>query len=256
MKLRKDKTYFIDLDGTLYSGNQVLDGAIAFLTQLQKEKIAYFFITNNATRTRKQNVEKLEELGFSNIREQDFFTSGMASASYIAHHSEARRAFYIGQDGLKEALLEQGFVIEEETADFVFVGLDTNATYQQYCHAFSLLQKGAKLIGTNQDRRLPHGDGFWIGNGAIVAMFAYASGQEPLLIGKPCKPMMEEALRFAGISKEDCIVIGDNLETDILFGIQHDVETIFVTTGVHQEQDMGVLDIHPTHIISNLKELI
>lgn len=252
----KGKTCFIDLDGTLYRGDQLIDGAIDFLAYLQQEKIAYYFITNNAMRTHAQNAQKLRDMGFVNIRDQDFFTSAMASAAYIAHHSTSRSAYYIGQDGMQEALEEQGFVIDEQHADHVFIGLDSHASYQTYCKAFDLLYKGAKLVGTNGDRRLPHGDSFHIGNGAIVAMFAYASEQKPLMIGKPCQPMMEEALRYANIKKEECIMIGDNLETDILFGLENGVETIFVTSGVHTRADAQQKQILADVTIDHLSELI
>ena len=251
----KNKTCLIDLDGTIYAGDRLIDGAIEFITYLQKKQIAYYFITNNASRTHKQNAQKLLEMGFSNIREADFFTSAMASAAYIAHHSDKRTAFYIGQDGMHEALTEQGFVINETQADFVFIGLDQSATYESYCKAFNLVEKGAMLVGTNKDRRLPHGDGFRIGNGAVVEMFAYASGQTPLIIGKPYSYMLEEALLYANVKKEDCIIIGDNLETDILFGTANEVETIFVTSGVHKKEDVEALHIQPTYTIDNLIEL-
>lgn len=254
--LLQNKTCFIDLDGTMYRGEELIEGAIAFIDYLQSNHIPYYFITNNAMRTHAQNADKMLSMGFRNIKGEDFFTSAMASAAYVKRHDGAGKAYYIGQDGMKEALLEQGFIIDENQAEHVFVGLDVTATYEQYCKAFTLLQKGAKLVGTNADRRLPHGDGYRIGNGAIVAMFQYASEQEGLIVGKPNASMMEEALRFAGVQAQDCIMIGDNLETDILFGIDNHVETIFVTSGVHQETDARIMNIHPDHTIHDLRELI
>ena len=252
----QNKTCFIDLDGTMYRGDTLIDGAIAFIDDLAEQGIPYVFITNNAMRTHAQNAEKMLDMGFHHIKKEDFFTSAMASAAYVRHHFHGNRAYYIGQDGMEEALKEQGFVMDDQNADHVFIGLDVHASYEQYCKAFNLLQKGAKLIGTNSDRRLPHGDGYRIGNGAIVAMFQYASEQEGLIVGKPNASMMEEALLYAGIEAKDCVMIGDNLETDILFGIQNHVETIFVTTGVHDEEDAQRMNIHADHTIHNLKELI
>ncbi|WP_416327242.1 HAD-IIA family hydrolase [[Eubacterium] hominis] len=252
----QNKTCFIDLDGTMYRGDELIDGAIEFIDYLQEHKIPYYFITNNAMRTHAQNAKKMLDMGFHHIKDEDFFTSAMASAAYVKRHEQAKKAYYIGQDGMKEALLEQGFIIDENEADHVFIGLDITATYEQYCRAFTLLQKGAKLVGTNADRRLPHGDGYRIGNGAIVAMFQYASEQEGLIIGKPNAAMMEEALLYAGIQADQCVMIGDNLETDILFGIQNDVETIFVTSGVHDEEDASRMGILSDIIVHNLKELM
>ena len=252
----KDKTCFIDLDGTMYRGDELIDGAIEFIDYLIAQDIPYYFITNNAMRTHAQNREKMERMGFHGIRDEAFFTSAMASAAYAKRYLKGNKAYYIGQEGMKEPLLEQGFIIDEQEADHVFIGLDVHASYEQYCKAFNLIQKGAILIGTNADRRLPHGDGYRIGNGAIVAMFQYASESEGLIIGKPNEAMMKEALSFAHVDASHCVMIGDNLETDILFGIQNQVETIFVTSGVHDEHDAKRMDIQPDIIVHNLKELI
>lgn len=252
----KDKTCFIDLDGTMYRGDELIDGAIEFIDYLIEQHIPYYFITNNAMRTHAQNRIKMEQMGFHGIHDEAFFTSAMASAAYAKRYLKGNKAYYIGQEGMEEALVEQGFIIDENKADHVFIGLDLHANYEKYCKAFNLIQKGATFIGTNADRRLPHGDGYRIGNGAIVAMFQYASESEGLIIGKPNEAMMKEALRFANIDASQCVMIGDNLETDILFGINNHVETIFVSSGVHDENDAKRMDIHPDIMVHNLKELI
>lgn len=120
----------------------------------------------------------------------------------------------------------------------------------------NFLKQGARLIGTNHDRILAQADGFAVGNGSVVAMMEYASGQKSPLIGKPYAPILEEALAYLHVSKEDVILIGDNLETDILLGVQNGVETAFVLGGVHKEVDIARLGIYPDHIYENLSELI
>lgn len=250
------KTYLIDLDGTMYHGNENIDGAREFIEYLQKTNQKYLFLTNNATRTKKQNKEHLEQLGFKNIKEDDFFTSSMAAAKYIAEISEKRKAFVVGQDGLLEALKNEAFEIVEENADFVFVGLDFAADYNKYSKALQNLLSGAKLIATNKDRRLPSGGTFRIGNGAVVVMLEYASGQEALVTGKPYVPILNAALVQLNITINDIILIGDNLETDVALGYYNNVETIFVTTGVHDETDCERLEIFPTKTVKSLHELI
>lgn len=255
-KIFQHKTCFIDLDGTMYRGDQVIEGAIEFIDYLIAENIPFYFLTNNAMRTHKQNREKMEKLGFHNIQDEQFFTSAMAAASYMKHHETKRRAFMIGEEGMSEALLEQGFTLCKEDVELVFVGLDSHAEYETYCEAFYHLQKGAKLIGTNSDRRLPHKEYFHIGNGAIVHMLEYCSEQKAIMIGKPYAPIMEEALRYANVCKDECLMIGDNLETDVMFGLRHDVDTIFVTTGVHTRKDLMERNMNVQLIIDDLRELI
>ena len=250
------KTLFLDLDGTMYRGTQIMEGGKEFMDALHERKIPYLFLTNNSKRTRAQNCQHMLDMGYTDIREEDFFTSAMAAAIYARRHYEKRRAFYIGEDGLKEALVEQGFTLCEENADFVFIGLDQKADYQKYSKAVNALTKGAVLIGTNHDRFLAQPGGFALGNGSVVTMMEYASNQKSPRIGKPYAPILEEALRVSGCSKDDVILVGDNLETDIRLGSEHGVETAFVLGGVHDESDIDRLQIHPDHIVADLSELL
>ncbi len=252
----KEKIYLIDLDGTMYKGSTIIDGAKAFIDDLIARNRPFLFLTNNARRTGKQNVEHMEKMGFTNIRAEHFYTSAMAAAAHVAKMSEKRKCFYVGEDGLKEALEKNGFIFVEDHADFVFVGMNDQADYQLYSKALGHLLQGAKLIGTNSDRLLAKDDGFNVGNGCIVAMFEYASEQVSEKIGKPNAPILECALDQLHLNKEDVVIVGDNLETDILLGVQNGVDTILVTSGVHSEKDVERLSIKPTRIIHNLKELI
>ncbi|MEG0329458.1 MAG: HAD-IIA family hydrolase [Longicatena sp.] len=250
------KTYLIDLDGTMYRGTQIIEGAKEFIDDLLARDEKFVFLTNNAKRTKAQNVEHMVKMGFKGIQEEHFFTSSMAAARYTAKNYDGRNAYYIGQDGLKEALCNEGFTISEEDVDFVFVGLDVEGNYEKYSKALGFLLQGAQLIGTNNDRLLAKPSGFNVGNGSIVAMFEYAIGKESPRIGKPYAPILEEALLYFGLTKEDVIVLGDNLETDILLGVHNGVETTFVTSGVHHVEDIEKLQIHPTNIVNDLRELI
>ena len=250
------KTYFIDLDGTMYRGSQIIEGAKEFIDTLTKRGERFVFLTNNAKRTKRQNVEHMEQMGFTGIREEHFFTSSMAAARYAAAHYEGRNVWYIGQDGLREALEDNGFTVTEQDVDLVFVGLDNTGTYEKYSKALDFLLKGAKLIGTNNDRLLAQPGGFAVGNGSIVAMFEYASGQVSPKIGKPHAPILEEALKYFQLRAEEAVILGDNLETDILLGVENHVDTIFVTSGVHQREDVEKLQIYPTRTIDDLRELL
>lgn len=250
------KTFLLDLDGTMYRGTQIMDGGKELMEFLHQHQCPYLFLTNNSKRTRAQNVAHMEKMGYTGIKEKDFFTSAMAASMYARKHYEQRKAFYIGEDGLKEALLEQGFQIVEEDPDILFIGLDQQADYAKYSKAVNALSKGAKLVGTNHDRLLAQPGGFALGNGSVVAMMEYASGQKSPCIGKPYAPILEEALHQLGLAKEDVLLVGDNLETDIKLGIDHGVETAFVLGGVHTKEDVERLKIYPDHILENLRELI
>lgn len=250
------KTYVIDLDGTMYSGPKNIDGAREFIEYLQNKNIPYIFLTNNATRTKTQAKEHMLNLGFKNIKEDDFFTSAMAAAKYAAKNFTKRNCFIIGESGLKEALAEENFIEVNENADFVFIGLDKLANYEKYTKALHNLLNGAKFIATNSDRLLANKNTFDIGNGAIVAMLEYATNSNAIKVGKPYPIILDILLKEKNLSKEDIILIGDNLETDIKLGYDTNIETIMVCSGVHTKDDIDKLKIYPTKCIQNLRELI
>lgn len=250
------KTYIIDLDGTMYSGDKNIDGAIEFINYLQEKNIPYIFLTNNATRTKKQAKEHMLNLGFKNIKDEDFFTSAIAAAKYAAKNFSERNCFVIGEAGLLEALKEEGFHIVDENADFVFVGLDRKADYRKYSNAIHNILSGAKFIATNTDRLLPNNENFDVGNGSTVAMLEYATQIKSVKIGKPYSKILDILLDEYKLRKEDIILIGDNLETDIKLGYDSKIKTIMVATGVHSKEDIDRLKVYPTSFIQNLKELI
>ena len=250
------KTYIIDLDGTMYSGGTNIDGARQFIDYLHSKNLPYIFLTNNATRTKKQVKEHMLNLGFKDIKEEDFFTSAMATAQYIAKNYTEKKCFMLGESGLEEALKERNLELVQENANFVVVGLDRNSTYKKYSEALHHILKGAKFIATNPDRLLANNGTFDIGNGAVIDMLEYASGVEAVKIGKPYQTILNILLEEKKLKKEDLILIGDNLETDIKLGYDAKIETIMVCSGVHTEKDIDRLKVYPTRVVKNLRELI
>ena len=255
-KLDNAKVDIIDLDGTMYRGNTNIDGAREFIDYLHLKNLPYIFLTNNATRTKKQAKEHMLNLGFKDIKEEDFFTSAMAAAKFIAKNYSEKKCFMLGESGLEEALKEYNFEIVKENANFVVVGLDRNATYKSYSEALHHILAGAKFIATNPDRLLANNGTFDIGNGAVIDMLEYASGVEAIKIGKPYQIILDILLEEKNLKKEDLIFIGDNLETDIKLGYDAKIETIMVCSGVHTEKDIERLKVYPTRVVKNLRELI
>lgn len=162
---------------------------------------------------------------------------------------------YLGKDGLKEAMELSSIEYDPKHPQAVFVGLNKEATYQEYSQYLAYLLKGAKLIGTNKDRILASPKGFEIGNGSIVKMFEYASNQISPDIGKPATPILDLCLDHFELDRNDILLVGDNLETDIKLGQNTNIETVFVQTGVHTKEDIKRLNIYPTYVIDHLMEL-
>lgn len=250
------KTMVFDLDGTMYRGVKPIEAGIRAINYLHDHNIPYLFLTNNSMRTPEENAQYMLDMGYSHIEPRHFFNSSMASAAYVKKYfPQKNKAWYVGANGLKQALLEEGFEITDQNPDFVFVGLDKNANYQNYSKALDLLLNGAKLIGTNYDRILAKPEGFEVGNGAVVHLLEFASSQESPKIGKPDWPILEAALHKANLKKEDIVLIGDNLETDIALGYNNQVQTVLVQTGVHHEEDISKFQIYPDHVVKSLDDL-
>ncbi|MBR3693551.1 MAG: HAD-IIA family hydrolase [Erysipelotrichales bacterium] len=252
------KTYLIDLDGTMYAGTRRIPGAKEFIDHLLREGIDFVLFTNNASRTPKQAKEHMEKLGFEGIQEEHFFTSAMAAAMYVRTLSDKNKVYVVGQEGLRQALREQGFKLidESEQADYVFVGLDRSGTYNVYSAAVRQLVGGATLVGTNNDRFLLQEDGAYLGNGSVVAMLEYACSTQSIKIGKPHRTMVDMYLQWSHKNIEDCAIIGDNLETDIACGNGVGMDTILVETGVHQASAQEKLGIFATKVCKDLFDLI
>lgn len=249
------KTFLLDLDGTMYRGTELIPSAKRFIDRCQKENIPYIFLTNNAMRTRHENVVHMEKMGYRNLKDEDFFNSAMAASQYVRRKYNFHKAYYIGGAGMEQALLEENFEIVDTDPEVVFVGLDKTMNYSDYSKALGYLLNGAILVGTNEDRVLAKPGGFEIGNGSVVAMFEYASGQRSPHISKPYSPILELCLEKFGLQKEDVILVGDNLETDIKLGYTNHVETIFVETGVHTRKDLERFDVQPSHVVHTLDDI-
>lgn len=250
------KTYLIDLDGTMYHGKKIIPSAKRFIDWCLANGQPFLFLTNNSSRTQQQAADHMLNIGYEGIKPEMFYTSAMAAAHTAKMMNKGNRAYYIGEAGMQEALFNEGFVIDDKKPDFVFIGLQKNASYQDYSKAVQFILNGAILAGTNNDRILLTENGPHVGNGSVVAMFEYCTQKPSLKIGKPHQPILDGVLDYGQLSKDEVVILGDNLETDILCGINGKVETIFVTTGVHQREDIERLNIHPDKIIDDLMELV
>ncbi len=250
------KTLVLDLDGTMYRGTQIIESAHQFLDHCMKNNIPFIFLTNNSMRTPEENVKHMLDMGYTDIKPSMFYNSAMAACQYVKKHFEGNHAYYIGKQGMKSALEDEGFILDDQHPDFVFIGLDKDATYKSYSKALSLALNGAKVIGTNNDRVLAKPGGFAVGNGSVVDMFEYATNQKSPRIGKPSRPILDLCLNHFQLSEDEIVLIGDNLETDIKLGYEQNIETVLVQTGVHTKEDIERLQIYPTHVVDTLMDLV
>lgn len=250
------KGYLIDLDGTMYKGSQVIEGAIEFIDYLNKEDKDYLFVTNNSSKTPEEVAEKLNEIGF-HTSSKHVITTAMATAGYISEESPGATVYMVGGTGLRKSLNDAGLIVkDDEHVDYVVMGLDEEITYEKLTVACLAVRNGAKFISTNKDVSIPKERGFLPGNGSLTSVVSVSTGQTPIFIGKPETIIMEQALEKIGHAKKECIMVGDLYDTDILAGINSGIDTLHVHTGVTTFEEIQRKEVLPTYSIKNLLEII
>jgi 4-nitrophenyl phosphatase len=223
--------FIIDLDGTLYRGDEAVPYAEAFIRKLRREGLPFLLVTNNSSRTPSQVADHLGDLGIQASSEA-VYTSSQASAQYLLESQSGSKVAVIGENGLRQALEEAGFVITDDHPETLVQGIDRQFNYDKLAAAVQLLGSGARYVMTNPDHLLPSHAGLMPGAGSIGAAIQAASGVEPVIIGKPSPIIMNYAIRRLGLAAADVWVIGDNTATDIRGGAAAGCRTALVLTGL------------------------
>ena len=247
------KALVIDLDGSVYHGDHLIENADEALNLLNK-KYTILYLTNNSTATRVDYAQKLEQLGIPCHKDQ-IVSSGYAAAKYIKHHYAQSRVYVIGERGLKRELIEQGLHSCEEECDIVLVGLDKDFNYKKMGTALNFLLKGASLIATNIDSVLIRKEAIVPGAGALVASLETASGKRAIVTGKPSAFIADLIVKKLRVKPHEILIVGDNLKTDILMGITSGMRTALVLTGVSKLSDIDQLHIRPDYIMNSIVDL-
>lgn len=253
--MRDYRLFLIDLDGTVYRGEETVSSGVRFVHRLIDANKNYLFLTNNTTRTPKMVVDKLKGHGIE-TDQKHIYTPSMATASYILKKRSHQKTglYIIGEIGLwSELLSHPEFEINESNPDYVIVGMDKDLTYHKVRVATKAIRNGAIFIGTNADMNLPLGNELIPGNGSQCAMIAAASGQQPLYIGKPEAIIVDMALKKFNFKKEDTLIVGDNYNTDIKAGFNSNVDQLLTLTGVTRRKDI-INQKQPTILVNNLDE--
>ncbi|MDT2399742.1 TIGR01457 family HAD-type hydrolase [Enterococcus avium] len=246
--------YLIDLDGTIYRGSEPIPAGRRFVEQLQARQIPFLFLTNNTTKTPETLANRLANEFSIHVGPETVYTATLATIDYLNDANKGKKVYVIGEPGLIEPILAAGYVWEEETPDYVVVGLDTDVTYEKFVVATLAIQKGATFIGTNPDKNIPTERGLLPGAGSVIAMIEVSTQQKAIYIGKPEAIIMEKAVETLGMEKANVLMVGDNYTTDILAGINNGIDTLLVLSGFTQKADVPTLPVPPTYLVDSLDE--
>ena len=244
----------LDMDGVIYHGSELIDGAAELIHELLDREIPFRFLTNNSQRNRRDIATKLQRFGLP-IEEKHVYTCAMATARFLARQKPGGTAFVIGEGGLMTALHHNGFSIVDKDPDYVVVGEGRMLSFEQLETALRMILAGARLIATNMDPNCPTERGLRPGCGATVAMLEAASGMKAFSVGKPSPVMLSDACRDLGLPLEQVVMVGDTMATDILGAVQLGLRSILVLTGSTRIEDLTQFAYKPDVVVDSIAKI-
>lgn len=253
--IKQRKGFICDMDGVIYHGNKILPGVKEFVTWLQEENKKFIFLTNSSEKTPRELQEKLNRMGIS-VDRSHFYTSALATASFLASQRPKGSAYIIGEAGLINALYNVGYTMNNIDPDYVVIGESKSYSFERIEHAVNLVVQGAKLIGTNPDVTGPIENGISPATKALVAPIELATGKNAYFVGKPNPLMMRIALKKLGLQREDSIIIGDRMDTDIIAGIESEIDTCLVLSGITSRETVETFAYRPHWVLNGVKDII
>lgn len=248
------KGFLLDMDGVIYSGNDLIPGADKFVQTLQKKQIPFLFMTNNSQRTPMDAINKLKGMGI-NVEEKNIYSSAMATAWFLSFMKPNGTAYVLGEGGLITSLHQNGYTLVNNNPDFVVVGEGRNFTLEMVNHAVDMILSGSKLIATNLDPSPKKKGWANLGIKAIVKMLEEATGKRAFSVGKPSPVMMRAARKYLGLEASETIIVGDTMDTDILGGVQLGYTTILTLSGVSKKANLNDYAFKPDIIVDSVMDI-
>jgi NagD protein len=247
--------FICDMDGVIYHGNKILPGVKEFVNWMLDNNKRFVFLTNSPERTPHELSMKLERMGLQ-VSAEHFYTSAMATADFLVRQKPGCTAYVIGEGALTKALYDQKIYMNDVNPDYVVVGETRTYSFEKIEKAIELVNKGAKLIGTNPDITGPTERGVMPATGALVAPIEIATGKKAYFVGKPNPLMLRHGLRILDCHSQDIAFIGDRMDTDIIAGIESNVDSVLVLSGVTSIEDIEQFPYRPKYIINGVCDLV
>lgn len=251
---RKPEALLLDIDGVLYVGDDPIPGAVDALAELRSIAGQIRLVTNTSSVSRQTVIERLLRLGFD-VKPHEVLTPAAMAVRYCRSKGYDRVNLMVAKS-LREDLEEIDVVGTDEQADAIVLGdLGPMFTAEALNFAFQQLMNGAELITLQHNRYWRRGDDLVLDVGAYAAALEYASGVEPVIVGKPSRDFFEMALADAGATASKAVMVGDDIEGDVGGGLGDGIASILVRTGKFTEKKVEESDIEPTLVIDSIAEL-
>ena len=248
------KAVFLDLDGTIYLGDSLIDGSLDFLGRLEERGIKRYFLSNNSSKSVEQYVEKLRDLGIDADKEE-VLLSTHDLISWL-HKKEVTSTFLVGTEGMRSMLEEEGIETSSEQPEFVVLGYDTEISYEKLATASIHLHEGVQLVASHPDMVCPSPRGGLPDTGAYMSLFKATTGVGPVHVcGKPNKGMILHKVEDLGLKPSECCMVGDRLYTDIEMADRAGVYGILVLSGEASVDDVEEGELRPSLVVDSVAEL-
>ena len=256
-QLAEVKCFLLDMDGTFYLGDRLIEGSLDFLAALERTGRDAWFLTNNSSKSAAVYTQKLRRMGVPERFCQQVMTSGHAAARYILEHFPQGKGYLLGNPVLTQELEQMGLTFTQEDPDYVLVAFDTTLDYAKMCRVCDLIRAGKPYIATHPDFNCPTETGFIPDMGAIMAFIEASAGRKAdVIIGKPHYGIVREALARTGRPLSEMAMVGDRLYTDVATGVNHGMKGILVLSGEATMKDVAESDVEPDMIFDRLADMI
>lgn len=251
------RCFLLDMDGTFYLGDRLIDGSLDFLEALRHTGRDAWFLTNNSSKSASAYVEKLTRMGVPEPFRSQVITSGHAAAHYLLERFPQGRGYLLGNDVLRTELTGMGLTFTEEAPDYVLVAFDTTLDYAKMCKVCDYIRAGKPYIATHPDFNCPTETGFIPDMGAIMAFIEASTGRKAdIILGKPYGGIVHEAQMRTGYVLEEMAMVGDRLYTDVATGVNHGMTGILVLSGEATMKDVADSEVQPHLIFDRLADMI
>ncbi len=262
-RLINTRLFLLDMDGTLYLGDDVFPGAVDFIHSITETGRSFIYLTNNSSRAGTDYITRLRKLGFP-CEAENVFTSGMATGEYLNQNHPGAKVYLAGTKAFYRELKSYGIdLVNDENGhtdvmdvDVVVQGFDTELVYEKLDLACHFLRRGATFIAANPDWVCPMPANEVLPDcGSICALLTASSGVKPNYIGKPNRNMIDVISKMTGIPNEQICAVGDRLYTDIAVAKNAGSVSVCVLSGESSEADIEASDVKPDYVLKDVAEI-
>lgn len=255
--LDKIKLFLMDMDGTVYLGNNKIEGAFEALETLRKMGKRICFLTNNSSRANATYVEKLKRVYDFEASSDEVYTSSQATCEFLKNKHNGEKVFLLAPPDVRQEFIDFGIELDEENPDIVLICFDTTLTYDRLYKACKFINQGKLYVTTHPDNFCPAPDCPMPDVGAFIAMIEKTLGKTPdVIVGKPYIEMAEAVQAKFGLAKEEIAMVGDRLYTDIRFGVDNGFTSILVLTGETTKEMLAESEIRPSVVLNTFAEVL